>query len=560
LTDARAALGDADSALACRLDARLAAALQPAPDPGLPIAMARSAIARAEQSADVRLKIEVLFYGGSALADFAPMSERVSCSRRLLEQSVAVEDWPRALTAYARLAMDSLESGELAEFDRVLVEHAALARELGHPRLLWRSLLLGSMQALARGDFALSERLLVEVRQLAGWVDEQSLEMSLAAHRWHAVVASYRADVRAEALTGLVGALTDVPHGPTIARLVHAFTAAWFGDRVAARRALDAITIAQDVPRDPVLARWAAEAIALVGSAEEARALLSILPADTAPELVGGHVPLSYDGPAARVRGLLLAVAGDLTQGEAELRLALDRVRRHGFRPWIARLGLELSRVQRLRGRRAQAQATLSEALSLADALGISGLRALVGPNESLQPSAVVAAPLERTLSLDREGDGWLIVFGGATVRLRDSRGLELLARLVERPGEELHVLSLASDESSSLAESNSGDVIDPRAARAYRARLTEIERTLNSGKARNQEALLRERNLLRAQLAQAFGLHGARKSGSVSERARVNVQRRLRDALRRIADLDADLGKYLERAIRTGTYCSFRP
>jgi hypothetical protein len=562
LTEARAALqlrADSDPALSCRVEARLAAAMQPAPDPNLPMAMARAAIERAASLADVRLDIEVLLYAGSALADFAPLPERLACSRRLLERSLAVEDWPRALTAYARLAMDALESGERAEFERIVEEHAALSRELGHPRLSWRSLLLGSMRALARGDFALSERLVVEVQQLAGLVDEQALEMCLAAHRWHSVVATYREDARAEALAGLVGALTDVPHGETIARLVRAFTAAWFGDRVAARHALDAIAIPEDVTRDPVLPRWAAEAIALVGSAQEARALLAVLPPESAPELVGGHVPMSYDGPACRVRGLLLAVAGDLEQSEALLHAALERVQRHGFRPWVARLSLELSRVQQLRGRHAEAQASLSDALSLAETLGIGNLRSLLATNQ-WPPSPVLAPELPRALSLAREGEGWLVVFGAARVHLRSSRGLELLARLVERPGEELHVLALASDEGITMSESNSGDALDPQAARAYRSRLAEIERALNSDKVFDKSALLRERALLEQQLAQAFGLHGARKSGSLSERARVNVQRRLRDAMRRIGELDAGLGQYLERAIRTGTYCSFRP
>ncbi|HET7545512.1 MAG TPA: AAA family ATPase [Polyangiaceae bacterium] len=560
LSEARSALGAGHAELSCRLQARLAAALQPADDPAVPMAMAREALALAAQSNDERLQVEVLLYAGSALADFAPLAERLSCAKRLLEKSLAVEDWPRALTAYARLALDSLENGELVEFDRMVLEHAALSRELGHPRSSWRSLLLGSMQALARGDFALSERLTVELEQLAGLVDEQPLEMSLAVHRWHAMIASYHAGAAAAELSGMSGVLSEVPFASTIMRMAQAFNAAWFGDRVAARRALDALDLAQEVTRDTILPRWAAEAIALVGTAEEARVVLSLMPPDPGPELVGGHVMMSYDGPACRVRGLLLAVAGDLAQAEVLLSQALERVREHGFRPWIARLGLELARVQRLRGLDGPAQAALAESLSLADVLGIGALRALLPGNESSPRLAVSSAPPRPSLSLAREGEGWSIALGSSRVHLRDSRGLELLARLVERPGEELHVLSLASDEGTALNESNSGDTIDPQAARAYRARLAEIARVMSRNPVRNKQALLRESELLQQQLAQAFGLHGARKSGSLSERARVNVQRRLRDAVRRVGELDADLGRYLERAVRTGTYCSFRP
>jgi hypothetical protein len=37
-----------------------------------------------------------------------------------------------------------------------------------------------------------------------------------------------------------------------------------------------------------------------------------------------------------------------------------------------------------------------------------------------------------------------------------------------------------------------------------------------------------------------------------------VNVQRRLKDAIARIGECDAELGNYLEKAVVTGTYCRF--
>jgi hypothetical protein len=39
-----------------------------------------------------------------------------------------------------------------------------------------------------------------------------------------------------------------------------------------------------------------------------------------------------------------------------------------------------------------------------------------------------------------------------------------------------------------------------------------------------------------------------------------VNVQKRLRDAIRRIAEVDAGIGRQLERAVRTGTFCAYEP
>ena len=45
-----------------------------------------------------------------------------------------------------------------------------------------------------------------------------------------------------------------------------------------------------------------------------------------------------------------------------------------------------------------------------------------------------------------------------------------------------------------------------------------------------------------------------------MSERARVNVTRAIRSAIRRIGELDSDAGHYLDHAVVTGTFCVFDP
>jgi hypothetical protein len=40
----------------------------------------------------------------------------------------------------------------------------------------------------------------------------------------------------------------------------------------------------------------------------------------------------------------------------------------------------------------------------------------------------------------------------------------------------------------------------------------------------------------------------------------RVNVQRRLRDAIERVRAHSPRLGQYLDASIRTGSFCSYRP
>jgi hypothetical protein len=140
-----------------------------------------------------------------------------------------------------------------------------------------------------------------------------------------------------------------------------------------------------------------------------------------------------------------------------------------------------------------------------------------------------------------------------------------LLARLVERPGEELHVLALASDAGGALVEGDAGDLLDAQARREYRARLEELEAELAEAEAAHdlghQARLGREREALERELSRAVGLGGrARPAASATERARVNVQRRLKDAVARVSEADRELGGWLGEALHTGTYCCFRP
>jgi hypothetical protein len=172
----------------------------------------------------------------------------------------------------------------------------------------------------------------------------------------------------------------------------------------------------------------------------------------------------------------------------------------------------------------------------------------------------------ERAVELLREGDVWRVRRGKTVVRVKHSRGMGFLARLVERPGDEVHVLALGSDDpSATVAESDAGEALDERARNAYRRRLVDLEEDIAQAE-RNADmgrlAKLRsERAALDEELRRAVGLGGrARRDGSATERARVNVQRRVKDAIARIAEADADLGRFLEGAVSTGTFCCFRP
>ena len=46
----------------------------------------------------------------------------------------------------------------------------------------------------------------------------------------------------------------------------------------------------------------------------------------------------------------------------------------------------------------------------------------------------------------------------------------------------------------------------------------------------------------------------------AASERARSTVTSRIRAAIRQIGDIHPELGRHLQNAVRTGTWCTYRP
>ena len=131
--------------------ARLAAAQQPAPDPQVPVGQARQAIALARASGDAETLLVTLYTAGSALVDYASAEERLPLSRELVALALPRGELTIGQRAYARLAVDCLELGALAEAEVAIAAHERLGQALGHPRWRWRSALLRSMHALLVG-------------------------------------------------------------------------------------------------------------------------------------------------------------------------------------------------------------------------------------------------------------------------------------------------------------------------------------------------------------------------------------------------------------------------
>jgi hypothetical protein len=310
------------------------------------------------------------------------------------------------------------------------------------------------------------------------------------------------------------------------------------------------------------------EAYAVAGTDDERRLARDALRTPRPNDVSGEVMSFVYEGTIGRIVGLLDAALGDLDSAERELRQAHATALARKHSPWVAQTGYELAKVLHRAGRGAEAGALMSEAAKLARALGMPGLErsAIASVSDESLASPVVSGVASLNVTFEKNGSEYRVARGPASVVLKDSRGAQLLARLCASPLEEIHVLALASDEpGASIPETDAGEMLDDAAKRAYRARLTELEDGIveaeRLGDARRANKLQKEKDALLDELKRAAGLGGrTRKTGSATERARVNVQRRVKDAIAKIAEGDAELGRFFESSVRTGTFCCFRP
>ncbi|MBI3798659.1 MAG: hypothetical protein HY268_17050, partial [Deltaproteobacteria bacterium] len=171
------------------------------------------------------------------------------------------------------------------------------------------------------------------------------------------------------------------------------------------------------------------------------------------------------------------------------------------------------------------------------------------------------------------------------TCRLKDARGLHYIAHLLQQPNQEVHVITLITVSADPREEptethsfqdpnllfdhtegcSDAGEILDPQARAAYKQRLSELREELAEAQQFHDlgrsEQLAAELDFLTHELTSAVGLGGrARRVGSPAERARVNITRAIKLALRKIGEHHPALGQHLATTIKTGTYCSYTP
>ena len=164
-----------------------------------------------------------------------------------------------------------------------------------------------------------------------------------------------------------------------------------------------------------------------------------------------------------------------------------------------------------------------------------------------------------------RDGELWLLRFGGESVHMPDLKGLHDLARLLAAPGQEIHALDLGAASDGPLPVGHAGEVLDDEARFAYKQRIEELREERELAEAANDtvraERAQDELDAIGDALRSAYGLGGrARRTGDHAERARSAVTWRVRSAISRIEAVHPALARHLNNSVRTGTFCAYMP
>ncbi|MGH7722031.1 MAG: ATP-binding protein [Candidatus Dormibacteria bacterium] len=208
------------------------------------------------------------------------------------------------------------------------------------------------------------------------------------------------------------------------------------------------------------------------------------------------------------------------------------------------------------------------EALTCAEALDAA--RAVVA-----EPATEVAGAGAAENTFIREGEYWSLAYAGMVARVKHSKGVRDLARLIAAPGRSVAAVDLVSAGSERAAavppepglrtEADAGELLDAEARAQYRARLADLEEAISDAERCNDplraSGARDERAFLLAELGAAVGLAGRpRLALDPAERARKAVAWRVRDSIGHIAAAHPALGRHLRRSVRTGSFCVYDP
>jgi tetratricopeptide (TPR) repeat protein len=593
LEEALERIGPADSPLRARLLARIATGLYYRFGTGQRRnALVTEAVSMARRLNDPATLAFVLING--QLATWGPdTTERdLDWVDELLVLTEEAGNAELALHTRTRQIDYLLELDDLLGADIALLALERTAAESPEPRARAYVPLQRARRAAIEGDYAEAERWNAEAASVANALEDRIIQLLAAAQlamlRWtQGRIGEVEEVVRrfADAAPGIVG------WRAALARIHCAL-----GRDAQARRELDRL-YERGFAHLPRYNGWLnmmallAEVCSHLGDADRAADLYELLLPFERRNVV---TPQSvFDGPVTRYLGIMAATCGDWDTAARHFESARDTSVRQNALPFVALIGMDEVQMLLARGRvedRPRALMLLDQARETALELGMDSvvsraeeMRRSLGDVEAegidAEPAQEAEAGTPLQARLRRQGDVWAFDFEGRSIHIRDGKGVRSLAVLLAHPGVEVASLELggsaadpdrrgAVDPGDSLARATGGDagpILDAEAKSAYRRRLEELRADLDEAESfHDPERAARVRNemaFLTRELAAAVGLGGRdRKAGSTAERARVAVTKAVRATLKRIGEMDQDLGHELAATVRTGTFCSYEP
>jgi hypothetical protein len=551
LEGALAAVGSGDSPLAAKLGARLAAGLIPPKSveeaEALRI-MATNSLAMARRIGDADTLLYVGEFTRRGAGFLLSSEERFVLTRETMALAQMLDRRLTLVKVGPSYAVSLLERGLRAEADAVFDSMVELHTALDYPQSRWRLPML-------RAGFALFDGHLEEAKQqgdaalaLAESVGSQAAHVDWAVQRIALAIAGAQPTSIAPDSARVLAILERSPAASPWVRGHRAWVLGAIGRRDEALATLRAAaTMPQGFPTLIVVA----QACVLLEDTESAAAIYEQLEQRFGgTEFFWGAASGFALGPTSCIFGDLAGLLGRDSDAHRHYLAAVELCRRSGAQPFLA---LSLAALARLTARESShGRSDAPSAGAIAPASGTSA------------PAVAARRSVGRDLVLRREGDLWCFedTALSAPLRLKHSKGLSYLSELLVRPNREIHVFTLIGVEHRA---GDAGPVLDARAKAEYQERLESLQDQLSEAEQfADQERANRAReeiDMLASQLARAFGLGKRdRRAGSDIERARINVQRRLKDAIESIGQCDAELGRYLAAAVKTGTFCSFTP
>lgn len=570
LADALDALGPGLPRLESRLLARRAVASTNITELQRRQQWADRSVALARQSDDAR----VLVYALSAWCDVhagpAHVADRLRIAAEMLDAATARGDLEGALLARRLRVVALLEAADPAVHDEIAA-YADESRALGVPLYTWYVALWRGMQATMRGELTAGLTHAAEAAELGAEAGSDNAMVLAGTLRSNIMLEQGLFEPLMQMYAEAVEQFPHLQNTP-IGLAMRPLIAVVEGDVVTARASLKRLA-AGEFSQVPVDSEWlstltaVAASVLAISDVNSAEVLYRVLRPHRGVMAVDGIAAACLD-PVDYLLGRLAVLLGRPTDAIEHLTAAVALCRRIGAHLLVAHSEYELGALVAADGDESGVALRAAALRVIEDAGGVpfsvTMARHLAASPQNQEPGQANTTP---AAAMRREGAVWQLEFSGRAVRLPDAKGLHDLRYLLSRPGQGVPAVQLqrAGSELEATAASHGADALDDQARDAYRRRVAELDAAVAAAESDHDlgraERLRDERAFLLAELSAAVGLGGRpRRLGDDVDRARKAVTMRVRNAIERIAREHPELGRHLQRSVRTGATCTYDP